>query len=1029
MKKIFTLFCVALLANALYANVVTGTCGDNLNWEYDTDTKALVITGYGDMYDYEGSEYWNSNTPWSQVGEEITSVSFNEGITKIGSSAFVGCYNIESIVIPNSVSRIENYAFQSCGNLSSVTLGSGLKYVGYNAFYNCYNVSTTHYTGDVANWCNIQFSSRESNPISISQNLYINNQELIDLVIPAGVNIISSHAFYNCATIKSITIPKSVKIIGTWALEGIWFDSVNYLGEIGDWCDIEFLGSLSNPMGSTRNFYFNNNKVKNIVIPNTVDTIHQGAFYNACFNSITIPNSVKLIGDYAFSYCSQIIIEATTPPLISNASLNGVTSILVPCAAMDNYLAADIWQFLNINGVNNFKIDLSTTDYGQACVTHTECETNVITIEAFPFYNSIFAQWSDGNTDNPRTLTLTQDLSLEAQFEEIPYYTVRLSGSSLYGRVYDWYFDGETYVEFEAPKGTEVYFREEGGCGEWLGWSDGSYDRERTIVVTSDTTITSRFDVQTYSVSITAGEGGYLENGDIVREYNDCNRDWIYTCAYANEGYYFKGWSNGNTDNCIDLYPYEDIQLVAEFAPKSQVQVLLGVDNASKGMGTVSGSGIFYSGDWVTITATPKDGYHFVEWSDGSGLASREIYLQQDTTLFATFAAGEYGGKCGENLYWTFNNGHLSITGTGDMDLDNYPAWNNYYDDWYYNVSAVHFPEGITSIDDYAFSGMSLTSVVVPASVTYFGENAFAYNYNLTRFEYQGTEAVYDSYDAYDAILYRCDDLRYFKGLVDMLSYDNDYLDTVIITGGTMYEGYYHTTYIDNSNANNTYFEEGYLRDDVLAVETLLLPNGLLDIGDFALHNARHLEQITIPAGVTRIGESAFEDCRSMDSVVFAGKALREIGDWAFYNCHSLKTINIPEGVTEIGKAAFFDCAYLKEITLPSTTQTIADNAFGQCQKLGKMTVNAAVPPMVEAETFEDIDRGIPLYVPLGTSLKYRESDYWCEFFNVIEYDVPAAIENTTSPLPASNIQKTIRNGQLIILRDGVEYNTLGQAL
>lgn len=1033
MKKIFTLFCVALLANVLFANVVTGTCGDNLNWEYDTDTKALVITGYGDMYDYVGSEYWNSNTPWSQVGDEITSVSFNEGITKIGSSAFVGCYNIESIVIPNSVSRIENYAFQHCVNLSSVTLGSGLKYVGYNAFYNCYNVSTTNYTGDVASWCNIQFSSRESNPISISQNLYINNQELIDLVIPAGVNIISSHAFYNCATIKSITIPKSVKIIGTWALDGIWFDSVNYLGEIGDWCDIEFLGSSCNPMGSTRNFYFNNNKVKNIVIPNTVDTIHQGAFYNACFNSITIPNSVKLIGDYAFSSCSQIIIEATTPPLISNTSLIGVKSILVPCAAMDNYLAADIWQFLNINGVNNFKIDLSTTDYGQAaCVTHTECETNVITIEAFPFYNSIFAQWSDGNTDNPRTLTLTQDLSLEAQFEEIPYYTVRLSGSSLYGRVDDWYFyDGETYVEFEAPKGTEVYFREEGGCGEWLGWSDGSYDRERTIVVTSDTTITSRFDVQTYSVSITAGEGGYLENGDIVREYNDCNRDWIYTCAYANEGYYFKGWSNGNTYNCIDLYPYEDIQLVAEFAPKSQVQVLLGVDNASKGMGTVSGSGIFYSGDWVTITATPKDGYHFVEWSDGSGLASREIYLQQDTTLFATFAAGEYGGKCGENLYWTFNNGHLSITGTGDMDLDNYPAWNNYYEDWYDNVTAVQFPEGITSIDDYAFSGMSLTSVVVPSSVTYFGENAFSNNYNLTRFEYQGTEAECEGDEWGNGnILQSCYNLHYFKGQVNMLSYDNDYLDTVIITSGEMFDRYYYyTTYIDNSNANNTYFGEGYLRDDVLAVETLLLPNGLLEIGDFALHNARHLEQITIPAGVTRIGESAFEECRSLESVTFAGKALREIDDWAFYNCHSLKTINIPEGVTEIGKAAFFDCAYLKEITLPSTTQTIADNAFGQCQKVSKMTVNAAVPPMVEAETFEDIDRGIPLYVPLGTSLKYRESDYWCEFFNVIEYDVPAAIENTTSPLPASNIQKTIRNGQLIILRDGVEYNTLGQAL
>ena len=52
MKKIFTLLCVAFCATSLYANVVTGTCGDNLQWAYDTDTKALTITGSGDMWNY-----------------------------------------------------------------------------------------------------------------------------------------------------------------------------------------------------------------------------------------------------------------------------------------------------------------------------------------------------------------------------------------------------------------------------------------------------------------------------------------------------------------------------------------------------------------------------------------------------------------------------------------------------------------------------------------------------------------------------------------------------------------------------------------------------------------------------------------------------------------------------------------------------------------------------------------------------------------------------------------------------------------
>ena len=703
---------------------------------------------------------------------------------------------------------------------------------------------------------------------------------------------------------------------------------------------------------------------------------------------------------------------------------------------MDAYWAAPVWQFLDLHGLN-YNVNLTATEGGSAQITATDCESNSVTIEANPTDCNRFKQWSDGNTDNPRTLTLTRDIALTAEFQALKYYTVNISGSYLSGS-YEYeiegcstswsdFYDGSS-LQLTMREGTRISVREEGGCGTFLGWSDGVTDNQRTIVITSDTTISSRFDVETYSVSITAGEGGYLEYGNIELEYNECNRDWIYTCAYANDGYYFVGWSDGNTSQCIDIYPDTDINLVAQFAPKKQVQLLLGVDNASKNMGSVSGSGIYYSGDYVTITATPNAGYHFVEWSDGNGDATRELYLQSDTTLFATFAAGEYGGKCGENLYWTYSDNTITITGSGDMDLYAYSAWHNYYEDWYHNVTAVQFPEGITSIDDGAFNDMSLTSVIVPASVTHFGEYAFAFNYNLSRFEYLGTEAECEGDEWGNGnILQSCHNLHYFKGQVNMLSYDNDYLDTVIITSGEMFDRYYYTTYIDNSNANNTYFGEGYLQDDVLAVETLLLPNGLLEIGDFALHNARHLEQITIPAGVTRIGESAFEECRSLESVTFAGKALREIDDWAFYNCHSLKDITIPESVTTIGKAAFFDCSHLKEITLPSSMQSIKDNAFGQCAQVKKMNVRAAVPPLVESETFEDIDRSIEVLVPQGSLKLYREAPYWQEFFYISESEVPSNVGEVSTE--NTIIHKILRDGQLLILRDGKTYNVMGQEL
>ena len=1140
MKKIFTLLCVALCATSLFANVVTGTCGDNLQWAYDTDTHALTITGSGDMY-------WSGERPWEQVASAITSVSLLDGITNIGYSAFSGCSSLASITIPNSVTSIGNNAFYGCDALTSIT-------------------------------------------------------------IPNSVTSIGGSAFSWCYSLTSITIGNSVTSIGGGAFAwSTHLTTVNYTGDVASWCDIYFEDNGANPMSEADRFYINDQEIKNLIIPNSVKRINDYAFSGCNFTSVTIPNSVTSIGDFAFNYCSQVTMQGTTPPSISANTFSDNATIFVPCSSIDAYLAAPVWQFLDLHGLSHH-VNLNATEGGSAEITATDCESSSVTVEAYASENYQFKQWSDGNTDNPRTLTLTRDIALTAEFEEIPYYSVTISGNYIdgYVSIWDWHFNTESSaVQFEVQGGTEVYFREEsncglflgwsdgvterertvvitsdttissifeaskyytvnisgdnlcgsyeveggmfcnthwtefynnsslqltmregtsitfsdayigecgnwtgwsdgvterertivitsdttiysiieypelytvnisgdrlcgyyggwgecggsywdeyygtssvqlsvlegtsvsvredGDCGSWLGWSDGSYDRERTIYVTSDTTISSRFDVQTYSVSITAGEGGYLEYGNIEREYNECNREWIYNCAYANDGYYFAGWSDGNTSQCIDIYPDTDINLVAQFAPKSQVQVLLGVDNASKGMGSVSGSGIFYSGDWVTITATPNAGYHFLEWSDGNGDATRKLYLQSDTTLFATFAPGEYGGKCGENLYWTYSDNTITITGSGDMDLYAYSAWHNYYEDWYHNVTAVQFPEGITSIDDYAFSSMSLTNVVVPASVTYFGENTFAYNDNLTRFEYLGSEAECNGHIDY-AVLKNSYNLKYFKGQKDMLGYIDSYseLDTVIITSGEgFYEFYWsNISYLDLFNSDDWVIKgDRYDSGIIKTFRTLILPEYLEEIGDYAFYNARYLGGITIPAGVTRIGDGAFEDCRSMDSVVFASNALREIGDWAFYNCHSLKKINIPEGVTEIGKAAFFDCAYLKEITLPTTTQTVADNAFGQCQKVAKMTVNAVVPPVVEAETFEDIDRNIPLYVPMGTALQYKEADYWCEFFNVIEYNAPSSVENAHSPSSMANSQKLLRNGQLIIIRDGVEYNTLG---
>ena len=95
MKKLIPLFCLLLCSIAMHAEVQTGSCGENLTWQYDTDTKALTITGTGEMYP-------NAFYEWSN----LASVTISDGVTSIGAHAFDGCSSLTSVVLPPTFSKI-----------------------------------------------------------------------------------------------------------------------------------------------------------------------------------------------------------------------------------------------------------------------------------------------------------------------------------------------------------------------------------------------------------------------------------------------------------------------------------------------------------------------------------------------------------------------------------------------------------------------------------------------------------------------------------------------------------------------------------------------------------------------------------------------------------------------------------------------------------------------------------------------------------------------------------------------------------
>lgn len=126
----------------------------------------------------------------------------------------------------------------------------------------------------------------------------------------------------------------------------------------------------------------------------------------------------------------------------------------------------------------------------------------------------------------------------------------------------------------------------------------------------------------------------------------------------------------------------------------------------------------------ATFSATPNFGCHFVQWSDGDTNPARTIILTQDTALIAIFAK-DYSGKCGDDLYWEYNNNTVNITGTGRMYdyTESTQPWLLLRD----SIKTVQTGYSVVSIGGNAFAQTpKLARLVLGPSMENIAGNAFA---------------------------------------------------------------------------------------------------------------------------------------------------------------------------------------------------------------------------------------------------------------------------------------------------------------
>ena len=370
------------------------------------------------------------------------------------------------------------------------------------------------------------------------------------------------------------------------------------------------------------------------------------------------------------------------------------------------------------------------------------------------------------------------------------------------------------------------------------------------------------------------------------------------------------------------------------------------------------------------------------------------------------------------------------------------------------SLSSVTIPNDVTSIGDYAFSGCSsLITITNLSSVTSIGNDAFTGTpwyknqpngvvyAGKVLYKYKGTMPEGTKISVKEGTL----------GIAERAFSDCSGLESVTIPNSVTSVGkdaFQNTPWFDNQPDGVVYagkvlykykgimpegtkisIKEGTLGitgwafSDCSGLTSVTFPNSVTSIGEWAFYNCSGLTSVTIPNSVTSIGEWAFYNCSALTSVTFPN-SVTSIGECAFYDCSGLTSVTIPNSVTSIGEWAFYNCSRLTSVTIGNSLTSIGKHAF-DCENLTTVVSLIENPYKIGNDVFsQNTTKNATLYVPVGSSEKYKAVDGWKNFVLISE------IEYIPDPKPEA-VTVTVKNCSRVYgeANPTFEYETIGALL